>query len=241
MELAEIQSLYDAGHKEIVATMASGEKRPLRLFISSMGSFCYFAKGKRRYGFQVRDIAQSIDSVSIKGNGKKQDQTVCEKYISNLRKFKKAYTVDAHPNLWGDLRDSYSRFDVDDFAEFIDQKGLKDATDTYTLYKCLCEYCQIHNLHLITENKWKTTTIQSNKSQHLGGQYNQCVENIKRHLDNKETFKYSWQSNYDVSVSANTGEDGIYRAWFSLEFRGCGNGHYYLLINENQAVFAEDD
>ena len=89
---------------------------------------------------------------------------------------------------------------------------------------------------------YKTTTIKSNKPK-VGGYdaYAECIKNIKSHLDNKEDFVYRWQSGYDVTVEGRVFDDGSYKAWLSLEYRNCGNGHYYLLINDNNAIFAEDD
>ena len=61
---------------------------------------------------------------------------------------------------------------------------------------------------------------------------------------------------YDISFSYNAGQigkpmwkaypngtqgDGIKRAWYSEEYRGCGNGHYYLAINATHAIYYEKD
>ena len=45
----------------------------------------------------------------------------------------------------------------------------------------------------------------------------------------------------DYSVETKLGKDGVFRAWFSSEYKGCGNGDYYLLINPTQAIFVEKD
>jgi hypothetical protein len=237
MNLDDIQKLYDAGNTEMIATMQTGEKQPLRLFVSTSGTLGYFAKGKHRRGYAVRDIIDNVVSVKVKS---KKDKTVIEEYLDNLRKFKKAYTELLHKNLWPNLRDGYNRLNLSDFEEFINQYA-GEKNSSYDLYLILCEYCKLHNLDLNTENHYKTTTIKSNAPKNYSSMYNTCVANIGKQLENKENFHYSWQSNYDVSVEGKLCDDDIYRAWFSLEFRGCGNGHYYLLVNENQAVFAEDD
>jgi len=57
----------------------------------------------------------------------------------------------------------------------------------------------------------------------------------------KQDYSYHWEHGYDNSVSTKLGEDGIYRGWFSREYKGTGNGHYWLLISPTQAIFAEDD
>ena len=61
---------------------------------------------------------------------------------------------------------------------------------------------------------------------------------------------------YDISFSYNAGQigkpmwkaypndaqgDGIRRAWYSEEYRDCGNGHYYLAINATHAIYYEKD
>jgi hypothetical protein len=241
MNTNDIQSYYDQGYKEITAIMNSGEKQPLRLFVSTQNRLCYMAKGKRRSGYPIENIAKNIMSVKTKD---KTELTAQEKYFDNLKKFKKIYTEKLHKNLWADLRDGYNRLDIADFEKFVNQSEC-EKNSSYDFYKLLLEYSEIHKLYINTENKYKTTTIQSNAPKNKRGfdysHFQYYLGCIGKHLENKEDFRYAWESNYDVSVSGKLCDDGIYRAWLSLEFRGCGNGHYYLLINENQAVFAEDD
>lgn len=40
---------------------------------------------------------------------------------------------------------------------------------------------------------------------------------------------------YDGSVELNF-DTGEMRAWFSKEFRGCGNGYYYILVNDDYFI-----
>jgi len=241
MNTDDIQKYYDNGNTELVATMADGSKQALRLFVSTSGSLAYFGKGKRRHGYAIYGIARDIESVIVKDN-KKSEQTEQEKYFENLKKFKKTFTQNLHLNLWSDLRKAYNEFDIEDFENFVNKSEVEKES-SYNFYKLLVEYCQLKHSNVITENKHKITTIKSNSPKGYGSsyEYNMCVANIKKHLDKKENFNYAWRSTYDVSVSGKLCEDGVYRAWFSLEFRGCGNGHYYLLVNENQAVFYEND
>lgn len=46
------------------------------------------------------------------------------------------------------------------------------------------------------------------------------------------------RTNYDVSFSYNPDAN---RAWYSEEYKNCGNGHYYLALNHSTSVFCEDD
>jgi hypothetical protein len=237
MLYSDIEQIFDEGHKELIATLVDGSIMNLRLFKGQSGDLGYLNKGSSRRGQYLKYLVSQIESVKIKKQIKKLSGLDAE--IDNLKKFKKAYTEKLHPNLWSDLREGYTKLNIEKFIEFFEKNN--DGIQSQWHY--LREYANLNNIHIITENNYKTTTIKSNapKGYWRDPQYDACIENIKKHLDNKETFNYYWQSNYDVSVSGKLCEDGVYRAWFSLEYRGCGNGHYYLLINENQAIFAEDD
>jgi hypothetical protein len=236
MEIQEIQKLYDSGIKEFTAIMKDGSKKPFRLFVSSGGTLAYFARGKSRRGYSMWDIADEI--VSIKTRNTKIVKVDCP-YIEDLKKFQKTITKNLHKNLWPTLQDGYSRLNISDFETFLTASGV-NKQDSYECWKVMGEYCRIHNLDIIKENRYKVTTIASNKPNHFMSEYNACIANIAKHLENKEDFHYYWEGNYDVSVSGKLcGNE--YKAWFTLEYRGKGNGHYYLLINENQAIFSEDD
>ena len=41
---------------------------------------------------------------------------------------------------------------------------------------------------------------------------------------------------YDGSVSFVKDDKGDFRGYFAKEFRNCGNGYYYLLINDNYFI-----
>lgn len=68
------------------------------------------------------------------------------------------------------------------------------------------------------------------------------VEEISKAFEEKKKFGFrEYRTKRDFSVSGEMREDGIYRAWFSSEYSGCGNGDYYLLLNPRIAVFYEKD
>jgi hypothetical protein len=238
MDVSEFEKFYAEGKTHLIATMRNGSKKSLRLFKSG-DTLCYFGKGRSRCGFQIYRISQEVVSIKAKNSGANLSRY--ERYLDNLKKFKTAFTKKVHKNLWSGMQDSYARFDIDEFKKFVEAGGY-DKTGEF--YDALSEFTKDGNFDLMRENCYKATTIKSNapiRSRWNSGGYYECIENIKRHLDNKEDFHYSWDSNYDVTVSGHTSKDGEYRATMSLEYRGCGNGHYYVLINENQAVFGEDD
>ena len=70
-------------------------------------------------------------------------------------------------------------------------------------------------------------------------------ERLKEAFESKTEFR--WHRNAmgkqgrDLSISTRMCDDGIFRAWFSSEFPGCGNGDYYLLLSPTTAVYYERD
>lgn len=56
-------------------------------------------------------------------------------------------------------------------------------------------------------------------------------------LNNKDIY-VSGRTSYDVSFSYKA---NCKKAWYSEEFKDCGNGHYYLALNHTHAFHYEDD
>jgi len=55
------------------------------------------------------------------------------------------------------------------------------------------------------------------------------------------TARYPSNVGRDLSIETKLSEDGVFRAWYSSEYPGCGNGQYYLLISPQWAFHCEDD
>lgn len=70
-------------------------------------------------------------------------------------------------------------------------------------------------------------------------------ERLKNAFDNKEDYRWSRTTNHhrgrDLSISCQIGSDGKFRAYFSSEYMGCGNGDYWLLLSPTTAIFYETD
>ena len=66
-------------------------------------------------------------------------------------------------------------------------------------------------------------------------------EQIRQAIEGKQNLSFRADNGYDVSFEMNFDtKDGIPRAWYSEEYRNCGNGHYYLCLGKI-ALFCEDD
>lgn len=82
------------------------------------------------------------------------------------------------------------------------------------------------------------------KKMHFGKKWlnDRELEDIKNALENKTPIRVGTDGKitkgYDVSYNYQP-EDN--KAWYSEEYRGCGNGHYYLALDGTHALFYEDD
>ena len=92
--------------------------------------------------------------------------------------------------------------------------------------------------HIITDYIWELSEC-TLKSMYFGKWDNTTIkDNIRRALAEKRKHSESVTVSYDVSFEYNP---ELKKAWYSEEYRNCGNGHYYLALSENTAVFAEND
>lgn len=67
---------------------------------------------------------------------------------------------------------------------------------------------------------------------------------IQEHYNRKEKYSTFAYVNYDVSFEYSpkaSDKDDIERAWYSEEYKGCGNGHYYIALDNMHALFYEND
>jgi hypothetical protein len=67
-------------------------------------------------------------------------------------------------------------------------------------------------------------------------------EQMEQAFDQKRSLQYHRDGKRrDLSIETKPCEDGIFRAWYSSEYRGCANGDYYLVISPTQAIYYERD
>ncbi|MCM1368193.1 MAG: hypothetical protein NC184_05255 [Roseburia sp.] len=92
--------------------------------------------------------------------------------------------------------------------------------------------------YLDTDYIWELSRCEL-KSMYFG--YNNAEEKEKIRTAISEHREYTIpriRTNYDVSFSYNPDSN---KAFYSEEYKNCGNGHYYLALNHSTAVFCEDD
>ena len=223
----EYKELYDSvkknGKSKAVLTLKDGKKMIKRFFTSSSGSLCVMRKGYRRYGYSIyKDYFDDAVKVEIVKEKRKSD---VEWYIEDLLKWKR-YVLKYRVNgVWNELK-----------------KNTESITDANLILLKLCSD-EIHShydawkrageIGLPKIEGFKTTTLKTAKCPYL--------KEIKKAFEEKRSFNYHWRGSYDYSAEGRLEDSGEFNAWFSMEYKGCGNGHYYLLLDGMHAIFAEDD
>lgn len=70
---------------------------------------------------------------------------------------------------------------------------------------------------------------------HSSDYYLRMIEEAMR---KEKALSFRTRARYDVSFEY---KPDCCKAWYSEEYRGCCNGHYYLALNATHALFYEDD
>ena len=216
-------SIHDSQNYNFMVTMANGDKKKMRMFISEGGWVCEFKKRSRTKGrcISCEELWKSVVPIN-RDNDKVR---VCKRNTKSIIKYLSV------SGMWPDI-----------LANMIKLQQLSDEDLKY-LYEC--EYDE-HNTFM---EKKGIEHISPDMYDSLSSQRGIITINwgrghdwIKRGwlnaLNEKRKYSMRWTVSYDNSVEYNP--DGN-RAWYSEEYRGCGNGHYYLLLDEKHAAFREDD
>lgn len=76
------------------------------------------------------------------------------------------------------------------------------------------------------------------KSMYFGDANTERKASIAQALQEKRSTSVFERVNYDVRFEYDS-EEG--KAWYSEEYKDCGNGHYYIALNHSTALYYEDD
>lgn len=208
---------------------SNGAKELMALFISTNDNICYRKKRSRHYGYIVPNPQIESWSKIIPVVPKKSQAELIRFKLNNIVKYL------AKSNLWGNVKKTC--------------ESLLSFTDDELLNLFQMNYCD----QLIFLNE---RNIEHTFPMHMGLIKNQ-IKNIRypsrySSLYQKdmikilgqanESIKFKWRHGYDNTISiAKIDDDNIRRAWYSEEFLNTGNGHYYIMLDENHALHCEDD
>jgi len=196
-----------------------------RFMRESSGTLFVYRTGYRRYGYRTCPIngvlrfrGKTIVEFKVPA-----EVSYCEKYANDLLKWKRYILKHLAEGVWPNLRKDAESITPEKIAL------LKKCDADADVHKAAAD------IGLPYIEMYKSITLTSCEIP------SGIHKRIKDAIRNKKDFDESWRGRYDYSARGKTCEDGSYRMWFSAEYRGLGNGHYYLLLDDNHAIFIEDD
>lgn len=211
--------------------VSEGEKHEIRLFISTNNDICFAPKRRRNGGYMLSvSEMEKWDSLTKVNKGNKTD------LVKRMRKRAESGVAMLNESgLWTDIKKELLKFlDLSDDeikTDFVDG----DIYETYRSKKYDWLSCYQVFSSLKAKKCWKNPSF---------GKYDFSKDNIidyfKRSISDKKPIRFTWRNVYDNTLEIINDND-IYRGFYSEEFRGCGNGHYYLLFDATHAIFYEDD
>lgn len=211
--------------KEIVSAK-NKEGRIYRLFHATNGRLCYFPKGKSRVGYAVDEtLFETFVSFQGKPEPLSADDKLKKRY-NEIAKYKKLAQAATFENSW--VKDCKNLPNFETWKK--DVVTEKYGTPCEPTQKCLYDF------HVTTGNKIDGKVISLSR---IAKQYPYYVERLREAIKNKTAMQICSSTpfaGYDMSLSTANREVGEFIGYLSLEFKGCGNGYYYLLINDENFI-----
>ena len=229
MDLNSAKEIVKNSNRHVFSVRFSDNTRKrMRLFVSSRDILCVFAKRSRKYGYPLseNDVStwEAIETMYSEANNpiivRKFLQT-CVKYLSVS-------------GLWPEFLNAFTLVlkQDDEYIKHLlslgysaQRKYLNETIGATLPFDSLLGSA-LRGVVSINYNAWDKDVIR---------------EDARQAIKEGRDYKHRWRKNYDNSVMFEKGKDNKMRGWYSTEYKGCANGHYYYALDESHAVFGESD
>ncbi len=241
LEQIEQEVKSQGGRALAIFTYENGDKAKKRLGISSYGGVMVFRKYAKRYGYDIRNVLRGVVNIRIQ----KPRYSKAEKW---QRSWKKVIAKLQKSGLWKLALEDYK------LGLEIGYEKIQEAYKAYwEEYENAAERVLAVDSRLVgytdteenekpyvkTQILWYMYRSAKIKKMYFGKYNNQrYLEQIKEAMESKTSCHVCARASYDVSFEYKPESN---RAWYSEEYRNCGNGHYYLALDATHALFYEDD
>jgi len=224
------QELHEAvKNGTIVGAVGSNGKKD-RFFISDSGSLCRFKPRSSRRGYHVSefDLVRYTQFLPFKPplTG---DEKLNKEYRL-IEKYKRMAGEASFTNPF--IRDCLALPDFDAWKKNLVEPSSWEK-DKNPRPKTLYE------LHVTTGTSLDGKVVSLNR---IAKKYPREIERLREAVRNRLarmiiTGRWAKFAGYDISLETEyNAETGDFRGFLSLEYAGCGNGYYYLLINDENFI-----
>lgn len=237
MTLQEIREIVKNEHaKQYRVNLISGGSKIVRLWKTNDGRIAIMDKGRKKWGHELRSWDGFEDWATLR----LVEHDEIDYYKRFVKRATDALKMLTESGLWSDIKETIEHFF--ELPETEQRELVNDIiTDSYEkFYKQTWgdgKYAWVH-CHQVFETFvrkkcWQSIPWRRYERERMSAEVAECIKNGK-------DFHRRWENGYDNTVEV-ANRDGEKLAWLSLEYRGCGNGHYYLMFDATHAIFYEDD
>lgn len=222
--MENLKSLIQANTgKTFIIELNDGTKVENRMFISANDKICVFKSRSRTSGYPIS--LMNVKDIYLKNQN--EEIELCRRNLKNVVKYLTAsglwqkqlngarYLLSLSDNELKALAYDYNYVFNDELkAQGIDFFGVD----------CFCD---------LFGKKIKTINWEADEKEYQ-------TNNISRAIKEKINYRYRWRKNYDNKIELNF-DNNEPRGWYSEEYKNCGNGYYYYLLDEKHVLFGEKD
>ena len=239
MELSEIRAIVTNNYsKQYRVHVIGGESKVVRLWQTDDGRIAIMSKGRKKYGHELSSWYDHYDEWT---DLRLVEHKEFDYYKRFVKRANDALKMLNESGLWTDIKESIEHFFT--LSETEQRELINDIiTDSYELfysevYKENGKYAWVHGYQVfeafVRKTCWKSIAWRRWEREEMSKRVAECIKNGGE-------FSRRWENGYDNTVEV-ANRNGEKLAWYSEEYRGCGNGHYYLMFDATHAIFYEDD
>ena len=238
MNREEIKTIVTNNYaKPYRVNLIGGGSKIVRLWKTDDGRIAILGKGKKKWGHELSGYDHFDEWATLR--------LVEHDEIDYYKRFVKRATdglkMLTESGLWSDIKQSIEHFFA--LTESEQRELVNDImTDSYELfykevYKENGKYSWVHGYQVfesfVRKTCWKSIAWHKWERERMSAEVADCIKNGRE-------FSRRWENGYDNSVEI-ANRNGEKLAWYSEEYRNCGNGWYYLMFDATHAIFYEKD
>lgn len=239
MNREEIKTIVTNNYaKPYRVNLIGGGSKIVRLWQTNDGRIAIMDKGRKKWGHELSNWSDHYEDWATL---KLVEHDEIDYYKRFVKRATDALKMLNESGLWSDIRQSIEHFFALTESE---QKELVNdiMTDSYELfynevYKENGKYSWVSGYQVfeafVRKTCWKSIAWRKWERERMSAEVAECIKN-------GTNFHRRWENGYDNSVEI-ANRDGEKLAWYSEEYRHCGNGWYYLMFDATHAIFYEKD
>lgn len=239
MNREEIKAIVTNNYaKPYRVNLIGGGSKIVRLWQTDDGRIAIMDKGRKKWGHELSSWSDHYEDWATL---RLVEHDEIDYYKRFVKRATDALKMLNETGLWKDIKESIEHFF--NLSETEQRELVNDImTNSYELfyhevYKENGKYSWVSGYQVFEafarKTCWKSIAWRKWERERMSAEVAECIKNGKK-------FHRRWENGYDNTVEVDE-KDGYKRAWYSEEYRGCGNGHYYLMFDATHAIFYEDD